>query len=190
MVNSLIVPNEAFAFNQSSNFSKTNLFKKVSYNKNESASKNSISKIINVQRSLNHNLSSARNFKISNSYKTQIINGPSSKENIACKLTKKQEFLKKINIPIINKKPKYLVKKKDSPIKALRNFMLVNSINNKNNEDTTLLKTYKKPGSELKNIYINPTMTGPYTKPKGLNKEKKYIAISGKKLFNSLEKEK
>ena len=79
IINLLKYANETFAFNQSKNFSQTNLYKNVSYNKNESASKNSISKIINIQSPLHYDLSSARNFKISNSYKTQIIKGPKFK---------------------------------------------------------------------------------------------------------------
>ena len=103
-----------------------------------------------------------------------------------------------IQIPIISKKPKYLVKKKRSPI-STKDYLSSVSVNNNSNEDifnneynktvmrSTLINSYKKPESEIKSIYVNPNMTGPYSKPKGIsiNKDKKYFGISAKKLFNN-----
>ena len=113
------------------------------------------------------------------------------KENILIKLTKIKNTSKKIEIPFITKKPLYYItKKRKSPIYIRNNFQAI-TFNNSNGEieptlnTNTVLNSYRKPDTGLKSSYINPNITGPYSKPKGLNKDKKYIGISAKKLFSN-----
>ncbi len=69
-----------------------------------------------------------------------------------------------------------------------------NIFNNTNiNINTKNINNYETPNSALntnikteggfKSIFVNPNLTGPYSKPKGLHVEKKYNHILGKKLF-------
>ena len=73
----------------------------------------------------------------------------------------------------------------------IRNNFQAITFNNSNGEieptlnTNTVLNSYRKPDIGLKSSYINPNITGPYSKPKGLNKDKKYIGISAKKLFSN-----
>lgn len=202
VINSLKIANENFASNQNKNIIKSTLYKKIKNNNSniDINLKNSLTKIIKLPKPINAHNSSATNIKISNSNKDQIINSSNIKVNNISRFNKNINTSKniEIQIPIISKKPKYLVKKKRSPI-STREYLSSVSINNNSNEDifnneynktamkTTLFKSYKKPESEIKSIYVNPNMTGPYSKPKGIsiNKDKKYFGISAKKLFNN-----
>ena len=202
VINSLKIANENFASNQNKSIIKSTLYKRI---KNSSSNidinlKNSLTKIIKLPKPINAHNSSAINIKISNSNKDQIINSSNIKGNNISRINKIENTSNnlEIQIPIISKNQKYLVKKKRSPI-STREFLSSVSVNNNSNEDifnnaynktvmkSTLFKSYKKPESEIKNIYVNPNMTGPYTKPKGIsiNKDKKYVGISAKKLFNN-----
>lgn len=202
VINSLKIANENFASNQNKSIIKSTLYKKIKNNNSniDINLKNSLTKIIKLPKPINAHNSSATNIKISNSNKDQIINSSNIKVNNISRFNKNINTSKniEIQIPIISKKPKYLVKKKRSPI-STREYLSSVSINNNSNEDifnneynktamkTTLFKSYKKPESEIKSIYVNPNMTGPYSKPKGIsiNKDKKYFGISAKKLFNN-----
>ena len=68
-----------------------------------------------------------------------------------------------------------------------RNIFINTNINTKNinNYETSnsALNTNIKPEGGFKPIFVNPNLTGPYSKPKGLYAEKKYNHIPGKKLF-------
>ena len=83
-----------------------------------------------------------------------------------------------------------MAKKRKSPV-YIRNHIATMSFNNSNGEGSNTMTTnnnftsYKKPESAYKSIYISPNMNGPYSKPKGLYKDRKYNGISAKKLFNN-----
>ena len=51
-------------------------------------------------------------------------------------------------------------------------------------KNNPILNSCKKPENIIKNIYINQNKISPYSKPKGINKDRKNIGISGRKLFN------
>ena len=202
VINSLKIANENFASNQNKSIIKSTLYKRIKNNNSnfDINLKNSLTKIIKLPKPINAHNSSDTNIKISNSNKDQIINSSNIKVNNISRFSKIENTSQnlEIQIPIISKKPKYLVKKKRSPI-STREYLSSVSINNNSNEDifnneynknvmkSTLFKSYKKPESEKKSIYVNPNMTGPYSKPKGIsiNKDKKYFGISAKKLFNN-----
>ena len=186
--------NETFGENsQNKKYIKVSLYKKVkNINKNNN-SKNSMNKIIKVPKKVNTNVASAKNIK---NNKTVMLKTPRGKKkekgNVIIKLTKVQNNAKEIEIPLVSKKPLYyLVQKRKSPIYT-RNHISAISFNNSNGEinnnnntiSINLINSYRKPESQIKSIYINSNMTGPYSKPKGLCREKKYIGMSPKKLFN------
>ena len=194
VVNSLKLVNETFGENsQNKKYIKVSLYKKVkNINKNNN-SKNSMNKIIKVPKKVNTNVASAKNIK---NNKTVMLKTPRGKKkekgNVIIKLTKVQNNAKEIEIPLVSKKPLYyLVQKRKSPIYT-RNHISAISFNNSNGEinnnnntiSINLINSYRKPESQIKSIYINSNMTGPYSKPKGLCREKKYIGMSPKKLFN------
>ena len=199
VINSLKIANENFASNQNKSIIKSTLYKRTknSHSNIDINFKNSLTKIIKLPKTINAHNSSAINIKISNSSKDQITNSSNIKVSRFSKIENNSKNLE-IQIPIISKKHKYLIKKPRSPI-SKRDYLSSVSINNNSNEDifnnpynktimkSTLFKSYKKPESEIKSIYVNPNMTGPYSKPKGIsiNKEKKYFGISAKKLFNN-----
>lgn len=202
VINSLKIANENFASNQNKSIIKSTLYKRIKNNNSniDINLKNSLTKIIKLPKPINAHNSSATNIKISNSNKDQVINSSKIKVNNISRFNKNENTSKnfEIQIPIISKKPKYLVKKKRSPI-STKDYLSSVSVNNNSNEDifnneynktvmrSTLINSYKKPESEIKSIYVNPNMTGPYSKPKGIsiNKDKKYFGISAKKLFNN-----
>ena len=202
VINSLKIANENFASNQNKSNIKTTLYKRIknSNSNNDINLKNSLTKIIKLSKPINVHNSSAINIKISNSSKDQLINSPNIKGNNICRFSKIDNTSKniEIQIPIISKRTKYIVKKKRSPI-TTREYLTSVSINNNSNEDIfnsaynktvmkrTLFKSYKIPENEIKSIYVNPNMTGPYSKPKGIsiNKEKKFFGITAKRLFNN-----
>ena len=196
VVNSLKIANEAIAESQKKNIIKVTLFKNDKNkklnksNKDIKSIKNSLTKIITVPRQVSKNISTEGSIK---NIKTQMIKTPKEKlkENILIKLTKIKNTSKKIEIPFITKKPLYYItKKRKSPIYIRNNFQAI-TFNNSNGEieptlnTNTVLNSYRKPDTGLKSSYINPNITGPYSKPKGLNKDKKYIGISAKKLFSN-----
>ena len=213
VINSLKLANEAFAENQNRT-NKISLYKKMKNSHNKDNNKeynkeNKDSKNINTDNNLDNNkdnnlqniiikipkkvfthISSAKNIK---NNKTFIMNSPKGKEkeNIIIKLTKVKQSTKKIDIPRISKKPLcYFVQKRNSPINN-RNFISGISLNKSNGEANNTLPTNYfinsnvKPENGRKSVNINSNMTGPYSKPKGLYKEKKYIGISPKRLFNN-----
>ena len=116
------------------------------------------------------------------------------KNDIIIKLTKTQNNSKKTEIPIlIGKKPLYFFEKKTKSPKKRMNYMSSININNSNGElnNITLplnnLRNSHRNQKELKSIYLHSNMTGLYSKPKGLCKEKKYIGISPKILFKKVK---
>ena len=197
VVNSLKIANEAIGNSQKKNCIKVTLFKNNNKNKKINKSnndikdlKNSITRIIKLPKQAAKNISTEGNIK---NNKTQMLKTPKAKlkENILIKLTKIKNNSTKIEIPFITKKPLYYItKKRKSPIYIRNNFKAI-TFNNSNGEiepslnTNTVLNSYRKPDRGLKSLYINPNITGPYSKPKGLNKEKKYIGISSKKLFDN-----
>lgn len=192
VINSLKIANEAFADSQKKNIIKVSFYRRVKNNKsmnNINELKNSMTKIINLPKQI---YASNKNIKNNKTQKFKTPKGK-DKENVKIKLTKgNNNSTKNIEIPIISKKPSYyLIKKRKSPV-YIRNHISTMSFNNSNGEvnnntmiTNNYLNSYKKPESGCKSIYINPSMTGPYSKPKGLYKDKKYNGISAKKLFNN-----
>jgi hypothetical protein len=195
VINSLKIANENFASNQNRSIIKSTLYKRIKNNNSniDVNLKNSLNKIIKLPKPINAHNSSAVNIKITNTNKDQIINSSIIKGNNISRINKIENTSKNLEIQIPIKS-----KKKKSPI-STREYLSSVSANNNSNEDlfnnkdnktiikSTLFKSYKKPGSEIKSIYVNPNMTGPYSKPKGIsiNKDKKYFGISAKKLFNN-----
>ena len=193
VVNSLKMANETFANNQNKNPIKVTLFKRGK-NKNinkENDLRNSKAKIINIPKNLFTNVLSPRNFKNNNYYKTQMIKTPryKEKESVITKLTKYKNSNIKIEIPM-KKPPSFLIQKRNSPVNSKNyiskisfstsNFDNINSTMERN----SILNSCRKPDNTLKSFYINANMNGPYSKPKGIYKDKKNIEISAKNLFS------
>ena len=118
------------------------------------------------------------------------------------KLSKNIGNAKKIEMPFIKspvptiqdkiKSPKYSRNSiagmsYNNSIKDFNKDININDINDNNcttpMNNYPILNTNRKSENVLKHIYINHNMVSPYSKPKGINKDKKYISVSGKKLF-------
>ena len=194
VINSLKFANETFANNQNKNPIKVSLYKKgIKKNNNkENNLKDSRTKIINLPKKMQANVLSTKDIKNKNN-KMQMNKTPKyrEKENIITKLTKSKNSAKKIEIPIITKKPvSYLIQKRNSPPNA-RNHMSGISFSNSNWDITNstmcrnsiIMNSCRKPDSILKSFYLNANLNGPYSKPKGIYKDKKNIGISAKNLF-------
>ena len=191
VVNILKTANKNFAENENKSIIRVSLYnnKKNKKFKKENTLSSSTTCINNSPKDM-----SAKEPKIIKIIKTQIIQTPhgKKKENVITKLTKIANSTKKIDIPYTKTPIRFFGNKINSPIYTRNHVscMILNSSNKNindytvNNSNNPLLNSCKKPESIIKKIYINPNMTGPYSKPKGINKDKKYIGMSARKLFN------
>ena len=204
LINSLKIENETFGNAQLNNRNNVKFHKKfkniniknqyLENDKNDLISPKS--KIINMPKNIHSNIINEKNDSNKNN---KLLKG---KGNTIIKLTKIKNNSKKIEIPLFTNNHLYsLFQKRKSPI-YIRNHIPAIFFNNSNGEIhsntsmNTLLNTYRKPENGYKSIGANPNMTSPYSKPKGLLKDKKCLNISAKKLFSnslnclSLEKNK
>ena len=192
LINSLKIANETFGDAQKSNINNAKFHKKFKNinikNQYPENDKNDLtspkSKIINLPKNI---LSNIINEKNDINKKNKTLKG---KGNTIIKLTKMANNSTKIEIPFFTKKPLYcLAQKRKSPI-YIRNHLPAIFFNNSNGEihsNTSRNTLYRKPENRYKSEYANPNMTTPYSKPKGIIKDKKCLNISAKKLFrNSL----
>ena len=204
LINSLKIANETFGdaqLNKLNNIKFHKKFKNINIkNQYPENDKNDLtspkSKIINLPKNIHSNIINEKN---DINKKNKTLKG---KGNTIIKLTKFKTNSKKIEIPLFTSKHLYcFARKRKSPI-YIRNHIPVKFFNNSNGEINnntslnTLLYTYRKPENRYKSIRTNPNMTSPYSKPKGLFRDKKCLNISARKLFSnslnclSLEKNK
>ena len=165
--------------------------------------KNPSNKIIHLPKYTQNNKTIEKNIKDSNlentiENKAQTVTSqkmPISRNN------QLNKFAKRIEVMKLYKKNNCLENKKGNSPLTTRNYTTIislyengkntasngNTYNNSNNNEVSnpIFNTYKKPESGYKSIYLNPTFTGPYTKPKCIYKDKKFNGITGRKLFSN-----
>ena len=180
-----------FSENENKNIIRVSLYnnKKNKKIKNENTLSSSTTCINNFAKDM-----SVKEPKIIKIIKAQIVQTPHGKrkENAITKLTKIANSAKKIDIPYTKTPIRFFGNKINSPIYTRNHLscMILNNSNKKsndytaNNNNNPLLNSCKKPENIIKKIYINQNMTGPYSKPKVINKDKKYIGMSSRKSFN------
>jgi hypothetical protein len=206
VVNSLKIANQKFAEKNKDSITRVSLYKKIMKNKKNN-NKNPLNhNLIGLAENRNETFNKESISEILKNIKAQMSKTPCEleekekekrKENIITKLSKIQGNLKKIEMPF--KTPIRIVhNKRKSPrnnINLIPGISFNNSnkdINDNNNYETSVnnnqvLNSYRKPENILKHIYIkNKKMSSPYSKPKPIIKEKKYIKIAGKKLFGNI----
>ena len=165
--------------------------------------KNPSNKIIHLPKYTQNNKTIEKNIKDSNlentiENKAQTVTSqkmPISRNN------QLNKFAKRIEVMKLYKKNNCLENKKGNSPLTTRNYTTIislyengkntasngNTYNNSNNNEVSnpIFNTYKKPESGYKSIYLNPTFTGPYTKPKCIYKDKIFNGITGRKLFSN-----
>ena len=195
LINSLKTANKRYAENNNNkNIIRVSLFKKKKKKKrnNENIFSNSLTKTIGLPEEI---LIKEPSSKIIKNIKTQMLKTPQGKgkekENLITKLTRTQNSIKLLKIPIIKTPIRINGNKINSPIYTRNHIpgMYYNNSNKDINDRNTIknnpiLNSCKKPENIIKNIYINQNITSPYSKPKGINKDRKNIGVSGRKLFN------
>ena len=205
VVNSLRIANQKFAEkNKDCNVIRVSLYKKIKNRKinNKNPLSNSITRMVDVPNETYNKESIGEILKNIKNQMAKTPYGSGEKEGKGCtviKLSKNIGNEKKIQMPFIKSPVRTIYSKLKSP-KYSRNSIAGMSYNNSikdinkdininDNNCTTpmnnepILNTNRRSENVLKHIYINHNMVSPYSKPKGINKDKKYISVSGKKLF-------